>query len=271
MILGSQLPAFSSATTSFNYITISGGLAPFNANLPGTGQSGFNQSGVYGPVVVAGSVPLHPCTVSGVKLSGCIEMVPSATGAVAQSGISAIHATPTGWECSVNGGAFSLASCPSSGGGGGGGGASIVIPSTPQFSVLSPQIVYNTPSASVNANISATTGTMIAATNTIHHYKFEWVVSLTAVGASCSGNTTVVLNAIFTNPNNSSPITQNISGTITLASSGNGTLGFIASGTTPIFAAPGTAVQYSTSSFTGGASCSPNPKYQVDATLVQEW
>lgn len=268
VLTSAAVPGFPASTTSYSWTN--GGVFHLGASpsLPGSGNNGFNNSGVYGSHVEAGFVPGKPCQTSlGVDVPGCIAQLQSNSVAQGAAGVQTSHYNTAGVQvCTNNGGPE--APCVS-GGGGGGGTTNIVIPPNPVYSVLSPQIVYTTPSASVNANISATN--MVAMTNTIHEYKFEWIVSLTTPGTSCVGSTTVVLNAIYTNPNNSTPVTQNISGTITLASSGNGTAGFIASGTTPVLAAPGTAVQYSTSSYTGGGSCSPNPKYQVQATLVQEF
>lgn len=128
--------------------------------------------------------------------------------------------------------------------------------------------VYNTQSAATNTNIAATN--MVASTSAMHAYAFNWTISLTVVGTGCTGNTTVVLNAIFTDPNAGGSTTQAL-GTITLAASGNGTVGFVANGSDSILAKTGTAVQYSTSSYTAGSGCSVNPTYQVTPTLSQLW
>jgi hypothetical protein len=125
--------------------------------------------------------------------------------------------------------------------------------------------VYQTQSSAVNTNISATT--MVASTSALHDYLLNWTISLTTAGSGCTGNTTVILNAIFTDPNASGSITE-VLGTITLATAGNGNVGFIASGVDNILAKASTAVQYSTSSYTGGG-CTTNPTYQVSPTLVQ--
>jgi hypothetical protein len=128
--------------------------------------------------------------------------------------------------------------------------------------------VFNTQSSAVTTNIAATS--MVASTGAMHDYLFTWTISLTVVGVACTGNTTVTLNDIFTDPNSSTPTTQAL-GTVTLASQGVGTLGFIASGTSNILAKTGTAVQYSTTSYTPGVACTTNPTYQVSPTLVQLW
>ncbi len=126
---------------------------------------------------------------------------------------------------------------------------------------------YSTQSSAVTTNISAVT--MVTA-GALHAYAFDWTVSLTTAGTSCSGSTTVTLNAIFTDPNTSSPTTLPL-GTLTLAASGNGTAGFVASGRDHILAKSGTAVQYSTSGYTLGTGCSPGPTYQVSPALTQLW
>ncbi len=125
---------------------------------------------------------------------------------------------------------------------------------------------YSTASSAVTTNIGAVT---MLTTSALHSYDLSWTISLTTVGTSCTGSTTVTLNAIFTDPNTSSPTTLPL-GTVTLAANGNGTAGFIASGVDHILAKSGTAVQYSTSGYTLGTGCSPGPAYQVSPVLAQK-
>jgi hypothetical protein len=127
--------------------------------------------------------------------------------------------------------------------------------------------LYSTQSSAVSGNISSVTMATASAT---HDYLFTWTVSLTAVGASCSGSTTVVLNAIFTDPNANFATIESL-GTLTLANSGNGVKGFIASGTANILAKASTNVSYSTSNYTAGTGCVTNPTYQLSPALVQFW
>jgi hypothetical protein len=134
--------------------------------------------------------------------------------------------------------------------------------------IQGPNLAFNSQSSATNTNISAVP--MIASTSAMHDYLFAWEISLTTIGTGCSGSTTVVINALFTDPNNSSPVTDAL-GTVTIASSGNGTLGFVASGLVNILAAASTAVQYSTSSYSAGSGCSVNPTYQVSPTLIALW
>jgi hypothetical protein len=127
--------------------------------------------------------------------------------------------------------------------------------------------VYNRASTAVNNNIAVTN--MVTSTSAEHTYLFNWTISLVTPGTSCTGKTTVELNAIFTDPNAARATKQNVTGTLTIASGGNGTVGFIASGVDSIRAKTGTAVQYSTTNFTAGANCSPAPTYKVYLTLTQ--
>jgi len=137
-----------------------------------------------------------------------------------------------------------------------------------QIQTLTSALIYNTQSAATNTNIAATS--MVSSTSAMHDYSFSWTISLTVAGTGCSGSTTVVINAVFTDPNNATPTTQALA-TVTLANTGNGTVGFIQSGVYNILAANATAVQYSTSSYTAGSGCSINPTYKVTPTLVILW
>ena len=131
-----------------------------------------------------------------------------------------------------------------------------------------PNVLYKTQSSSVLTNISPTT--MLASASALSSYRFSWTISLTVVGIACYGNTTITLNAIFTDPNASSSTTQPVA-TVVIAAGGNGTVGFVADGAEDILAKSGTAIQYSTSAYTAGSGCTTNPTYQVSPTLVQNW
>lgn len=115
-------------------------------------------------------------------------------------------------------------------------------------------------SSAVTTNIAA--ANIVASAGSTKLYHFDWEVSLTVVGASCTGSTTVVVNAVLTDPNTSSPQTIAL-GTITIASLGNGTLGYVADGSESFYVKTGTALQYSTTSYTAGSGCGTNPTYQV--------
>ena len=126
---------------------------------------------------------------------------------------------------------------------------------------------YNTASSSTNTNIAATTMVTPGAN---HDYLFNWTVELSTVGVACTSSTIVTLNAIFQSLNGGSVTTEPLA-TLTIAANGVGTLGFIAQGSNNILAKSGTAVQYSTTSYTAGAGCTTNPSYTVYPTLVQLW
>jgi hypothetical protein len=126
---------------------------------------------------------------------------------------------------------------------------------------------YATRSTTSTGNISAVTMTTAPASTPGSSYHLDWTISLTALGVGCTGSTTVTLNAIFTDPNVSSAITEAL-GTITIAASGNGVVGFVAQGSDNIYAKASTAVQYSTSGYTLGTGCSTNPTYQLTPVLT---
>ena len=126
---------------------------------------------------------------------------------------------------------------------------------------------YNTASSSTNTNIAATTMVTPGAN---HDYLLNWTSELSTVGVACTGSTIVTLNAIFQSLNGGSVTTEPLA-TLTIAANGVGTLGFIAQGSNNILAKSGTAVQYSTTSYTAGAGCTTNPSYILYPTLVQLW
>lgn len=131
--------------------------------------------------------------------------------------------------------------------------------------------IYNTAPAAGTTSITATTmvtAPSIPATGT--SYRLSAYVSQTVLGASCAGNTTIVLNAVFQDPVAAAPQTQAVA---TFSVTNNGTLGNVPMTTateTPIAlrAKAGTVVQYSTT-FTPGGSCSPAPTVQVYPILEQ--
>jgi len=130
-------------------------------------------------------------------------------------------------------------------------------------------VVWNTPSATAQGNISATN--MLASASAEHAYFFGWQVSLVNAGSGCSGSTIVQLDVTFTDPNSAASTTQTL-GTVTIAANGNGVPGFVSSGMDYVVAKSGSAVQYSTANYTSlGTGCSVNPGYQVIPTLVQMW
>ena len=148
--------------------------------------------------------------------------------------------------------------------------ATLTNASVREIKLWDPTRVFNTPSAATTSWISATTMyTAPAHPVTGTQYTFSPYVTLTTVGASCGGNSTVVVSAIFQDPNAASAQTEAI-GTYTITS--NGTLGIVPltsniySGKITLVAKAGTVVQYSTT-YTPNGACSPNPTYQVFPVL----
>jgi hypothetical protein len=96
-------------------------------------------------------------------------------------------------------------------------------------------------------------------------YTFSGYVTETIVGTSCANTSTVVLNAIFQDPNAAGAQTTPI-GTFTITT--NGTLGIVPltanayAGKITFVAKPSTNVQYSTTKTDDGA-CSPAATVQV--------
>jgi hypothetical protein len=243
------IPCFSSTTVEQTSIALTinvlpkgggAGACPTNSSATDNGTT----FAVTEPFTTTGSVSTGAgCTPAGATATGGICMTEAAaTGWTPTAGFDYMRADSTSHNilCSFNGGAE--ISC-------------------------SPN-VYATQSSASTGNISAVS--MVASTGAMHDYLFTWTISLTVVGVACTGNATVTLNVIFTDPNSSTPTTQAL-GTVTIASQGVGTLGFIASGVANILAKTGTAVQYSTSNFTPGLTCTTYPTYQVSPTLVQQW
>lgn len=133
-----------------------------------------------------------------------------------------------------------------------------------------PSRIYNTAAAASTANVPTTTmvtAPAIPATGT--RYNLSTYISQTVLGASCAGNTTIVVNAIFQDPNAVSAQTTAIA-TYTVTT--NGTLGIVPitanayAGSISFVAKQGTVVQYSTT-FTAGGSCAPAPTVQVFPVL----
>jgi hypothetical protein len=141
---------------------------------------------------------------------------------------------------------------------------------TSQVQVWNSAREYNTAAGAGTSSISATTMvTAPAVPLTGKTYTFQAYVTQTVVGSSCAGNTTVVVNLIYQDPNAAAPQTQAI-GTYTVTT--NGTLGIVPltsnayAGRITFVAAPSTAVQYS-ATYTAGGSCSPAPTVQVFPVL----
>jgi hypothetical protein len=129
------------------------------------------------------------------------------------------------------------------------------------------QTVYNTASAT-NLTGNINTVTMIASTGAQHGYRYSFVASISTIGSSCVGNTTVSPSLGFTDPNGSAQ--THSFGALTIASSGNGTLGEATSGNFFFVSKTTTPVSFSVT-YSAGGSCSPAPAYQWLPTLEQLW
>lgn len=133
-----------------------------------------------------------------------------------------------------------------------------------------PSRIFNTAPAAGTSSLSATTmvtAPAIPATGT--RYNLSTYITQTVLGASCAGNTTIVVNLIYQDPNAASAQTNPIA-TYTVTT--NGTLGIVPltanvySGSQSFVAKAGTVVQYSTT-YTPGGSCSPAPAVQFFPVL----
>lgn len=133
-----------------------------------------------------------------------------------------------------------------------------------------PSRIFNTAAAAGTASLGATTMTTVPAIPvTGTRYNFNSYITQTVLGASCAGNTTIVVNAIFQDPNAAAPQTTAIA-TFTVTT--NGTLGIVPitansyAGAISFVAKPSTVIQYSTTYSLGG-SCSPGPAVQFFPVL----
>lgn len=138
-----------------------------------------------------------------------------------------------------------------------------------------PCVVYSTASASTNATINATT--MATAGGSGNTYRVSWYFTNTALGTSCTGNSTVQFSLTWTDPSESSAGTTNPQAIIVIGSgTANGVLGPIPThanysgfwNNMPIRAKANTVVQYGVN-FVAGTGCSPAPSYQVFPVLEQ--
>lgn len=130
-----------------------------------------------------------------------------------------------------------------------------------------PTVVYNTPSASTNANTAPTTMVTVGASDAT--YRLGINLDQTVLGTSCTTVTSLSAVIVFQDPN--SAISQATAITATSIIN-NGTLGAILGGsviTSYIFRAKAsTVIQYRVD-YTIGSSCSPGPSYRAYPILEQ--
>lgn len=123
--------------------------------------------------------------------------------------------------------------------------------------------IYNTAPAAGTASIAATT--MVTPT-VVGNYRFSYYLTQTAVGASCTGNSTVQIAMVYRDSNAAAAQTVNL-GLHTVTT--NGTVGVVpwTSGPTTWTARSGAfAVQFQTT-YTLGTACSPGPAVQIFPVL----
>ncbi len=144
-------------------------------------------------------------------------------------------------------------------------------------SAIFPSVVYSTASGSTNANIGATT--MVTVGSSSATYRLTYYLTISVIGSSCTGNTTVALNTIWQDPLDAGARTS-AGAAMVLANLGNGTLGesyqpsgtgtaSAVTGNSGVFRAKaGTVIQYSTT-YTIGSGCSPGPQYTIYPVLEQ--
>jgi hypothetical protein len=141
-------------------------------------------------------------------------------------------------------------------------GSNITLTSTAYGTSIATSSAYNTAHAAGTSSISATTMITSAAATAL--YEFNFYIDETVAGTSCVGNTTVAVNAIWTDPNASTATTLTV-GTFTIST--NGTVGnSLAGSPVQIAAKASTAIQFSTT-YTAGTGCSSSPTVQLYPAL----
>ncbi len=139
---------------------------------------------------------------------------------------------------------------------------------SPSITTTFPQVVYNTASASTNANIAATTMVTVGASDTT--YRVVFYPQVTVLGASCVGATNLNFNLIFQDPVAAGTVTNTIGFVLAVT---NGVLGEAAgygfgAYTLAFRAKASTAIQYSTT-YGIGSSCAPGAQYKIFPILEQ--
>jgi hypothetical protein len=125
-----------------------------------------------------------------------------------------------------------------------------------------PVEVYNTAPAAGTASIAATT---MLTPSVAGAFRVAFYATQTAAGAGCTGNSTVALNLIWTDPNAAAAQTVVVS-TATVTT--NGTVGQVplSAPILSLFRSSKNVIQFSTT-YTAGAGCTPAPAVQVFPVL----
>ncbi len=101
-------------------------------------------------------------------------------------------------------------------------------PTNKTFDITSnvPPILYNTPSASTNASITATTMANVGASGGM--YRISFYADQSALGSGCSTNTTINLGVVYRDPNSGSNHAETVGAVLTIVN--NGTVGNVLTG-----------------------------------------
>lgn len=133
-----------------------------------------------------------------------------------------------------------------------------------------PFIVFNTPSASTNANIGATT--IFTAGGSDVTIQISEYIQQTVAGSGCTGATTVNTQITWQDPLAAAPATLSLNNTLPITGNNNGAPGNTANwGNTPptdYRIKAGTVVQYSTI-YTIGTGCGTGPSYKIWPYVMQ--
>ncbi len=131
-------------------------------------------------------------------------------------------------------------------------------------------VLYNTPSASTNASITATTMANVGASGGM--YRISFYADQSALGSGCSTNTTINLAVVYRDPNGTSNQAQTVGAVLTIVN--NGTVGNVLTGGNAAASwvygfrsKASNVVQYQTTYNIG--TCTTGPSYTVWPILEQ--
>jgi hypothetical protein len=251
-VLDPQGSSFAGGQVTINVVSPSGGVTPFvtatGATMIAPQIVSLSASGSFSVGVVA-NASISPASTT-YTIRACPIGMQLPMGSATQTCVTATGITIAGASQDVS--------------------ATLNALTVSQMQTWNPSRIFNTLPTAGTASLGATTMTTapaIPATGT--RYNLSSYISQTVLGASCAGNSTIVVNAIFQDPNAAAPQTTPIA-TYTVTT--NGTLGIVPltanvySGGISFIAKPGTVVQYSTT-YSPGGSCSPAPAVQFFPVL----
>ena len=251
-ILDPQGISFAGGQVTINVVAPSGGVTPFvtatGAPMLAPQIVSLSATGAFSVGVVA-NASISPASTT-YTIRACPAYISQPIGSGTQNCITATGITIAGASQDVSATLSALA--------------------TSLALTWNPSRIYNTAPAAGVISLGATTMTTAPAIPlTGTRYNLSTYITQTVLGTSCAANTTVIVNAIFQDPNAASAQTTPIA-TFTVTT--NGTLGIVPltanaySGSISFLAKPGTVVQYSTT-YGLGTSCSPGPAVQFFPVL----